>query len=462
MKTSNTRRAANYLLIIALVLFLVFAGLAVYHRYFSTQLRFTGDESLQAELASATLLDDDEVAPDRRDWPQWRGIRRDGVAFEPHLLKQWPEDGPRQLWQVPDSQGLSSFVVRGDRCYTMLRQNNREIVVCLGSDSGQEIWHFEYEAKANFREGGSGPRSTPALDGDRLYTVGINGQLNCLDVQTGKSAWPHGHDLLQEFNASNLQWGVSFSPLIEGDLVVTTPGGPDGNAIVAFNKTTGELAWKSQSDPMSYSSPIAATIGGVRQIVVLAAKKALGVSAQDGSLLWSLDWTVDFDVNAATPLAFKAKSGDKILDYVFISSGYGKGCTLLKIAKGDNGFTARPVYVGNQMKSHFATPVRHGDYLYGFDETRLSCLAIKTGKITWSKSGFNKGSLLAVNDCLVVLGETGDLALIEANPQEAKEIARARPFPRRPQHAWTMPVLAEGKLFLRDENMLLCLELSEK
>jgi outer membrane protein assembly factor BamB len=463
MNRTTAHRQARTLLVLSFVLLLIFLGLAVYHK-FVTRPQMQSDQSLLEELQAATILDDEAPGPGRTDWPQWRGIRRDGVAFEPRLLTQWPADGPKQLWQVPGGEGHSSFAVRDGLCYTMVLRDGRETVLCLDTDSGKEKWHFDYEVQPPKVQGGGGPRSTPALDGNRLYTVGVNGRLHCIDAQTGTPLWPQGHDLAAEFQAPQPQWGVSFSPLVEGNLVITTPGGPNGNAIIAFDKESGAVAWHCLDYRASYSSPVALTAGGVRQIVAFLANRVVAVSAKDGSLLWSFPWiTPVADVNAATPVVFKAKHDDQELDYVFISSGYGKGCALLKIVSTTGGgFDARPVYVGNQLCSHFATPVRHGNYLYGFNEARLVCMEIKTGKIRWSQSGFNKGSLLAVGDHFIILGERGQLALFEATPDAPKQIAEASPYPGRPQQTWTMPVLAEGKLFLRDEDVILCLEMAEK
>jgi outer membrane protein assembly factor BamB len=466
MNRTDARRPARTLVVLSCVLFFVFIGLALYHKLLP---HVDSDRSLLDELQSATIVDDELPASETKSWPQWRGIRRDGVAFEPRLLTRWPQDGPKELWQVPGGAGHSSFAVRDGLCYTMVLRDGRETVLCLHTDGGKEKWHFDYEVRyppaggGPPPAGGSGPRSTPTLDGDHLYVVGVAGQFHCLDAQTGKPLWPQRHDLAEEFNAPIPKWGVSFSPLVEGKFVVTTPGGPNGNAIVAFDKETGAVAWHCLDDRAGYSSPIALTAGGVRQIVAFLANGVVGVGADDGSLLWSYPWTTFAEVNAATPVAFKAKHGDRELDYVFISSGYGKGCALLKITPTDGGgFGAQRVYMGNQLCSHFATPVRRGDYLYGFNEAKLVCMDIKTGKIKWSQGGFNKGSLLAVGDHLVILGEKGQLALFEATPKAPKQIAQANPFPGRPPQTWTMPVLAEGKLFLRDEEVILCLESAEK
>jgi outer membrane protein assembly factor BamB len=437
----------------SVVLFGLFVVQAAYQYYHANRVHIDVNTDLSAELAEATLMEE-EPAPASAGWPQWRGPHRDGVARAPGLLTEWPDDGPAQLWQARIGDGYSSFAVQDGRVYTLFHQGKQEVVVCWRAEDGEEVWHHAYDcpnAPADY----PGPRSTPTLDGDRLYTVGSAGTFLCLDAAHGSPHWKH--DLLGEFNASAPKWGIAFSPLIDGDLVFASPGGRDGNSLAAFNKTTGELVWKALDDPAGYSSPIAATIAGVRQIIFFTGDNLVGVTAREGKLCWRYPWETTYDVNAATPLYFQARKGDRTLDYVFISSGYGKGCALLKIASSGTGrFEAKMVYQGNQLCSHFASPVRRGDYLYGIDDSRLICLDLRTGKVKWTRSGVNKGSLLRVDDHLLVLGEQGKLSLVKATPEAYEEEAEARPFRNR---SWTMPVLADGRLFLRAEEQVKCLDL---
>ena len=251
--------------------------------------------------------------------------------------------------------------------------------------------------------------------------------------------------------------GVCCSPLVEGGLVFANPGGPDGNSIAAFDKKTGELAWTALSDPPGYSSPVAATIGGARQVVFFTGRGPVALSPADGKELWRYPWQNEFEVNAATPVVFQTRDGDHVDDYVFISSGYGKGCVLLHIQGNERrGFTAQRVYKGNQLCSHFASPVLVGSYLYGFNESTLTCLDARTGAVCWKQGGFGKGSLLRTEKYLVVLGERGKLALVEASPEGYKELSRCQPLKTR---SWAMPVLVDGRLYLRDEEKILCLDL---
>jgi outer membrane protein assembly factor BamB len=256
------------------------------------------------------------------------------------------------------------------------------------------------------------------------------------------------------------KWGYSFSPLVEDGLVYTIPGGSGEHCLAAFHATTGKLAWASQDDPAGYSSPIAVTFGGVRQVVFFTGRRLLGVTPKEGKLLWEYPWETRFEVNAATPLPIRARSKDARDDYLFISSGYGKGCALVRIVKERGKFEAKRVYESNVLCCHFSSPVLHGDHVYGLDETRdLTCLNVRTGKVRWRKRGFRKGSLIRVNDHLIVLAEDGTLALVECDPERSREVARARPFTDR---CWTLPVLADGRLFLRDQKEILCLDLSQR
>jgi outer membrane protein assembly factor BamB len=452
MIASSRRRGGRVLLIVCAVLFGLFAGLVVYQKHYADRERLRTDPDLGAELAIAALIE--EGPPPEGDWPQWRGPRRDGVAHCPDLRTTWSGRGPARLWRADGGEGFSSVAVAAGRACTLLHQDGREVVVCWQVRDGKELWRFAYDAPSH--RDYPGPRSTPTIDGGRVYTVGTAGLLHCLDAAEGKVIWKK--DLRAECNAPGGQWGQAFSPLIEGDLLLTAPGGP-GAALAAFDKTTGDLRWKNLDDPPGYSSPVPFTAGGVRQIVAFTGNSIVGVSPVDGTLYWRPPWGTKYEVNAATPLTFHARSGDRTLDYVFISSGYGQGCALLKIEAENGRFRARPVYEGNQLCCHFASPVRCRDRIYGFNESTLVCMDLRTGAVRWKKSGYHKGTLLLVDHYLLVLGETGQLALLEASAQEPEPIAHARPLTRR---CWTMPVLAEGRLFLRDEEQVLCLDVSSK
>jgi outer membrane protein assembly factor BamB len=452
------RRQGRAMVWVLVALLAVFLGLLAYQRFVNRG-HVNPDPDLLEELQTATLLEDEEPPPLPGPWPQWRGPRRDGVALDQDVLTAWPSGGPTRLWQAEGGKGYSSFAVGNGRAYTLIGQNDQdEIVLCWDAATGKELWRFTYSAPYQDDQG-AGPRSTPTLDGDRLYTVGATGMFHCLDAATGKKLW--GHNLLDEFGAHNLKWGTAFSPLVDGDLVFTNPGGPNGNSIAAFDKKTGELKWKALNDPAGYSSPVALTAGGVRQVVFFTGTRLVGLAAADGRQLWDFPWETQFQVNAATPLPFKARKGEQTLDYLFISSGYGKGSALVKIIPDGGGFRARAVYESTFLRSHFSSPVRHGDFLYGIDEktTMLTCLDLRTGQVKWEERGFHRGSLMRVGQYLIVLGERGNLALADANPEKYHKVASARPLSGK---CWTMPVLADGRLYLRNEQEVLCLDLGKK
>jgi outer membrane protein assembly factor BamB len=421
------------------------------------------DPERLAKLATAAFPSPEPAWDDSGDWPQWRGRHGDGLSRETGLVTAWPASGPPVVWSRPIGRGFSSAAIAGGRLYTMDEEaaaggpgaanpaSASEAVVCLDAGTGDEIWRFRYPNRFEERFG-SGPRSTPAVDGPFVYAVGPTGIFHCLRRDTGELVWRH--DLLQEFHGRAMQYGVSFSPLVEGDLVYTTPGGPDGNAIAAFDKRTGALVWKALDDPMGYSSPIAVTAAGVRQIVVATNTALVSLSPQEGKLYWRYPWETAHGFNIATPLAFG--------NYVFVSSAYGKGCALVEVtAEAGGGLRARQVYGHNRLRNYFASSVRWGDYLYGFDVTDLVCMDVRTGAIAWSEKGlrsFGKGSLLIADGHLIILGEHGTLTLARATPsgyrvEASYQVSRHK--------CWTVPALAGGKLYVRDESQIVCLNLGK-
>ncbi len=408
---------------------------------------YQADVRLLARLSEASFVPPTDAARAADDWPQWRGPNRDGVARGTGLLSSWPSDGPRVVWKAETGEGYSSPIVAGGRVFLLVQQGENEAVVCRDAGDGRELWRHAYPARFHNAEAGTGPHSTPAVAGDCVYTVGATGKFHCLDVRTGTVRWVH--DLLAEFQVTNQEYGVSFSPLIEGNRVVTMPGGPNGSSVVAFDRIDGRLVWKALDDRAGYSSPVAATLAGRRQVVCLTAESVVGLAPEDGKLLWKYPWPLFKDCNVATPVV--------VGDYVFISSGYSKGCSLLEItADGGAAFHARPVYEHNRMRNHFSTSVIYGDHLYGFDDFFLAAMDLRTGKVLWKERGFGKGTLLAADGRLIILGDNGRLVLADASPVEFRERARCKLLHGR---CWTMPALAGGKLYIRDEKSILCLDL---
>ncbi len=284
------------------------------------------------------------------------------------------------------------------------------------------------------------------MAGDRVFTMGGNGLFHCLDTQTGKPIWKH--DLVGEFGAKLPHWGFACSPLIEGDLVIVQAGGSPGTAVLAFRRSDGELVWKSQDDPPGYSSPMAATIAGKRQIVAFTGNAVIGLNPATGELSWRYPWPTANEVNAATPIIHG--------DYVLVSSGYGKGCGLLRIAANGPACNAELVYEHNELCNHFSSSVLFEDHVYGFSDYTLVCMEFRTGNVKWKQKGFGRGSLLVAEGRLLIYGENGKVELAEATPVEYRVMTGFR-FSRQGP-CWSVPVIAQGKLYLRDGSRLACFD----
>jgi outer membrane protein assembly factor BamB len=380
------------------------------------------------------------------DWPQYRGINRDGISKETAILKTWPATGPKVIWQTAVGDGYSGMAIVGNRIYTMEAKGQDEFVVCLDAASGKEIWRFRNDS--NFvNDQGNGPRGTPTVEGDVVYSFGAQGILSALNAKDGSKIWVH--DVKKDLNGKVPIWGFSSSPLIEGGLLILPVGGTENNAIVAFNKKTGAIAWRSQGDEPGYSSAVAVTIKGVRQILVFSGTKLLSVAPADGKLYWSYPWKTDWFVNAALPIFVPE-------DKIFISTNYDSGAALLKVSVAAGKPSVQEAWLSKSMRNHFNTSVLHNGHIYGFDNAVLKCIDANTGEDKWKKSGFGRGSLLFADGHLIVLSERGQLVMVEATPTEYKEKATAEVLQGK---CWTMPTLVNGKLYVRNQKEMKCLDL---
>ena len=376
------------------------------------------------------------------DWPQWRGPRRDGVSVERGLLKQWPAGGPPLAWQTKGAgEGYSSFSVANGRLFTLGARGNTEYVIALDTATGKRVWEVGHGRRFN-NDRGDGPRATPTVDGDRVYAYGASGDLSVLEAATGKIVWTQ--NVIQKFRGSNINWGLSESPLVLTDRILVATGGSDAS-IVALRKTDGSLIWKSQSDEPGYSSAVVQQVGAVRSAVFFTAGRALGVDLNDGRLLWSYDRVANRTANIATPIV----RGNQ----VFLSSDYGTGAALLTIEGSGPKVTAREVYFTQEMRNHHSSSVLVGDYLYGFSSSILTALHFETGKQAWRDRSVGKGSLVFADDRLYLFSENGVIGLAEANPAGYREHGRfqikAGNLP-----TWSHPVVSGGKLFIRDQDTI--------
>jgi len=401
------------------------------------------------------------MAASPSDWPQWRGPQRNGISHESGLLKQWPKEGPKLLWQVNDiGDGYSTPAVVGTRIYLMSNRGfENEFVQSLSTQDGKPIWttrvgnvgspnDFLY-AKA---------RSTPTVDGDFIYALGSDGDLACLETRSGKIRWQKS--IKNEFGGKPGIWAYAESPLVDGDAVVVTPGGAQAT-IVALNKKTGEVIWKSAvpgGDPASYASAIVVHAGGRKQYVQFLSKGIVGVDAKNGQFLWRYAEVAKGMAQMVTPVA---RDG-----YVY-GGAQGVGGGLVRLKADPGGVAAEKVYFARGLPNDIGGSVLVGDYLYGTTDAGLVAAEFTTGTMKWETEGIGSGSVAYADGQLYLHGENGNVALIEATPEAYREKGRFTPpvQPKRkrlgpfPEKAWTYPVIANGRLYIRDNGTLWAYEI---
>jgi len=399
-------------------------------------------------LAAVVLsLASQALAQTEANWPQWRGPNRDGISKETGLLKQWPTGGPPLVWKATGAgRGYSSFSIANGKLYTMGLRGDREFVIAFDIATGKEAWATAH-GSAFRNDRGDGPRGTPTIDGDRLYALGGNGDLSALDARTGKIIW--SKNVLREFGGQNIQWGISESPLVLGNKVLVNAGGR-GASIVAFNKTDGSVIWKSQSDEPGYSSGMPLDVNGLTQVVFFTASRALGLDSKDGRLLWEYERPANNVANVATPIIRANR--------IFISSDYGTGGGVIEI-KPDN--KAQEIYFNKDMRNHHSSSVLVGDYLYGFSSSVLTAMKFDTGEVAWRDRSVGKGSLVYADGNLYCFSENGVVGLVEATPTGYKEKGRFR-IQQDSLPTWAHPVVAGGRLYLRDQDTIYADDVRQK
>lgn len=378
----------------------------------------------------------------RDDWPQWRGPNRDGISAETGLLDRWPAAGPPLAWTATGAgEGYSSFSAAHGHLYTMGARGGREFVMAFDAASGRKVWETATGRRFS-NDQGDGPRGTPVVDGRQVYALGASGDLTSLDPGTGKVTWTV--NVLQQFGGSNIRWGLSESPLVLSDRILVNAGGRDAS-IVALKKTDGSLLWRSGSDAAGYSSAVMHTVGGVPQAIFFTASQAVGVDTRDGRQLWSYNRVSNRTANIATPIV----RGNR----VFLSSDYGTGAALLELTAQGKSVTAREVYFTHEMRNHHASSILVGDHLYGFSSAILTAMKFDTGEVAWKDRSVGKGSMIFADDRLYLFSERGVLGLAEANAAGYKEHGRFQ-LKTGSSPTWSHPVISNGQLFLRDQDII--------
>ena len=371
-------------------------------------------------------------------WPDFRGPNRDGRYDETAIRTDWPKDGLPRMWKQPIGLGYASFVVADGRAFTIEQRRRQEVVSAYDVETGRELWTHGWDASFVESQGGDGPRATPTYDDGRIYALGALGELRCLDAPSGALVWRR--NILADSDAPNLSWGVAGSPLIVDDKVIVLPGGSRGQSVVAYRRTTGEPVWKSLDDRQAYTSPMLVTLGGVRQILVVTAERAVGLTVDQGRLLWEYPWVTQMGISVAQPLVL----GN---DRVFLSAGYGHGAAVFEVTRTGDSFSTRAVWENTRMKNKFTSSVLHQGYIYGLDEAILACLDAATGEQKWKGGRYGYGQIVLAGDRLIVLAENGEVALVKATPERFDEVAKFQAIEGK---SWNHPVIADGRLLVRN------------
>jgi outer membrane protein assembly factor BamB len=378
------------------------------------------------------------------DWPQWQGPDRSNVSKETGLLKQWPPSGPSLLWSSSGiGGGYGSVAIKDDRIFVQGSAGGRSVVYAINRADGKGLWSKALGPAGN-NDKGPGPRSTPTVDGDRIYVLTENGDLGCLKAQDGSSLWQR--NILKDFGGRNIVWLLSESPLVDGDNVIVTPGGR-GAGMVALNKMSGQTVWvaKELSDEAGYASAIVADVQGVRTIMTLTGEAGIGVRASDGKLMWHQKNVANNTANIATPIFFDNK--------VFYTSAYGTGAALLGLTAQGGEIKAQQIYFTREMQNHHGGVVLVDGYLYGFNNSILSCLKFSTGETMWRNRSVGKGSLTYADGHLYLLGEDNVVGLVEAVPGGYRETGRFK-IADKGLPSWAHPVVSNGRLYLRNQDTL--------
>jgi len=407
---------------------------------------------------TSSILDDSARA-DPGDWPGWRGPDRTGISSETGLLKSWPVGGPKLLWKANGlGGGYSTPSVANGRVFVMGSQGDEEFLQALDVKDGKQLWSFKVgRVGENRGPNYPGPRSTPTIEAEAVYTLGSDGDLICADPSDGKLIWRK--HLEKDFAGKRGTWAYCESPLLDGDVLVCTPGGATAT-IVALNKKTGEVLWKmamEEANRAGYASAIVAQVGDVKQYVQFLGSGVIGVSAKDGTLLWRYTKNVGGN-SCAAPIFHDG--------CVFTSAGGTEdagGDALLRLtANGNGGVDAKQVYLVHAITNHHGGVVRVGEYLYGTNGTALVCMDFKTGEKRWQERSASRGSLVAADGHLYIRGEQGSMILAEASSAGYKETGRFRQPDRSRYNTFAHPIVANGRLYLRDEDVLLCYDVKEK
>lgn len=383
-----------------------------------------------------------------QEWPGWRGPNRDGTVLSFSAPKTWP-DQLKVKWKVPVGIGHSSPVVAGRAVYVFSRQGEQEVVSAIDLDSGKLLWKDGYATPYTMNPAaashGKGPKSTPVLDGGRLYTLGISGILSCYDTKAGKLQWRK--EFSKQFKATAPIYGTAMSPIVDNGLLIAHIGGHDAGALIALNAETGELKWSWKGDGPGYASPIAVELNGLRQVVTQTQKFIVGVSVASGELLWQIPFETEYSQNVVTPVAYKN---------TLIFSGIDKGTMAVRVIKRDGKWTTEQVWQNPQVAMYMNSPVVSGDHLFGLSHKRKGqffCLDARTGETLWTSEGREGENAVTLSAGEILFLLTNDAELIVAK-NDAKRFEPLKKYTVAASPTWAHPAIVGNRILIKDASTL--------
>jgi len=387
------------------------------------------------------------------DWTQWGGPHRNFISETKGLAPSWPATGPRRLWDRKLGEGYSAIAVEGGMLFTMYRKGDNEVAIALDAATGKTLWEYSYAAPFSPEydmTNGPGPHATPLVSGNLVFTSGATGKLNALDKKSGKVLW--SHDLIGEFHGTLRVNGYSCSPIAYKEEIVMMVGGPS-SSLVAFNRKDGSVVWKKHDFKNSTSSPIIIDVDGQDQLVAFMYGEIVGVDPNNGNLWWSYPHPAEFGLNTSTPVW----GPDNLL---FMSSGYGGGSRVLKLKRAGDKTTVEEVWANNLMRIHFSNAVRIGDLIYGssgdFGPAPFTAVNVKTGNVVWRHRSFPRASFLFADGRFIILDEDGNLLLATATAEGLTVTSKVELLKNK---SWTVPSLSGTRLYLRDRENIIALDL---
>ncbi|MHC4604088.1 MAG: outer membrane protein assembly factor BamB family protein [Planctomycetota bacterium] len=381
------------------------------------------------------------------DWPNFRGPNHNGISNETGWSATWPKGGPKQLWKKSIGNGYCSIAVSNGRAYTMGNIDDNDILYCFEADTGKQIWKKSYPCPLYKKNHKGGPSATPTVHGDSIYIFSKDGDAIRFKAATGQIVWHK--KLNKELGLKHPNWYFASSPFVIDNLVILNAG----TRGIALNKADGSVVWKTGKAATGYATAVPFTSGGKKCVAIFAAKEIVGLIAETGKIVWRHPWKTSWDANIGDPII----TGNK----VFVSTGYNRGCALLKIEGGD----VTEIWQNKNMRNHFNSSVLWKGHIYGFDGQgggggKLTCLNYETGEAKWSQEGMGTGSVMIADGKLIILSESGKLVTAKASPEEFKELSSAQILKGQ---CWTVPVLANGRIYARNSaGDLVCVGVNGK